>query len=301
MELLPVGRARPQNKKFVKAFKAYAKKSNLPGGDKRVTDDPMEAAYFGVYIWKQAVEKAKSFEVDAVRKAVYGQEFAAPGGKIKMHEANHHTYSPVLIGEILKDGQFKIVSRTKGNVEGRAVEQVHEPGQGLRLGQASGHVSEEGLMKADGSLLLLFVAWLAAPAASHAQSPDALKALADLAIDDADKREAAVTALGSTRDPKWLEFLGALRDGNVYARDAGKAVDRGRRREVSEGDKRAIRTWSRSPRPTTASRSATVPLASLDRDRAPTGACASSSSRSRRRRDAGAAREPDAGRAAAPR
>ena len=60
LELLPVGRHARQNKKFVQAFKAYAKKTNLPGGDKRVTDDPMEAAYFGVYVWKQAAEKAKS-------------------------------------------------------------------------------------------------------------------------------------------------------------------------------------------------------------------------------------------------
>jgi urea transport system substrate-binding protein len=120
----------PQNKKFVDAFKAYAKKANLPGGDKRVTDDPMEAAYFGVYIWKQAVEKAKSTEVDAVRKAVYGQEFLAPGGKIKMHENNHHTYKPVLIGEILKDGQFKIVTRTKGLVEPEPWSKYTSPDKG---------------------------------------------------------------------------------------------------------------------------------------------------------------------------
>src|SRR5262245_9828989 len=75
------------------------------------------------------------------------------------------------------------------------------------------------------SLLLLFVAWLAAPAAGHAQSPDALQALTDLALDDGDKREAAVTVIGNTRDPKWLEFLGALRDGNAYARGQGKAVE----------------------------------------------------------------------------
>src|SRR5678809_257343 len=106
----------PQNRKFVQAFKAYAKKSNLPSGDKRVNDDPMEAAYFGVYIWKQAVEKAKSFEVAAVRKAVYGSKFLAPGGEIMMDAANHHTYRPVLIGEILADGQFKVVSRSKGLV-----------------------------------------------------------------------------------------------------------------------------------------------------------------------------------------
>src|SRR5207248_9234979 len=42
---------------------------------------------------------------------------------------------------------------------------------------------------------------------------------------DADKREAAVTALGSTRDPKWLAFLVALWEGNVYARTQGKTVE----------------------------------------------------------------------------
>ncbi len=74
-------------------------------------------------------------------------------------------------------------------------------------------------------LLLLLVAWLAGPPASHAQSPEALKALADLAVDDSDRREAAVNALGGTRDPKWLEFLAALRDGNVYARTQGKTAE----------------------------------------------------------------------------
>ncbi len=126
------------NKKFVQAFKAYAKKTNLPGGDKRVTDDPMEAAYFGVYVWKQAVEKAKSFEVDAVRKAVYGQTFAAPSGTIKMHEHNHHTYRPVLIGEILKDGQFKIVSRTKGLVEPEPWSKYTSPDKGCDWVQHKG-------------------------------------------------------------------------------------------------------------------------------------------------------------------
>jgi len=120
----------PQNAEFVKNFKAFAKKNNLPGGDKRVTDDPMEAAYFGVYIWKQAVEKAKSFEVEPVRKAVYGQEFLAPGGKIKMDEANQHTYKPVLIGEILKDGQFKVVSRSRGLVKAEPWSQYTSPDKG---------------------------------------------------------------------------------------------------------------------------------------------------------------------------
>jgi len=74
-------------------------------------------------------------------------------------------------------------------------------------------------------LVLLFVAWLAGPPASHAQSPDTLKALADLAVDNPDTREAAVTVIGSTKDPKWLDFLGALRDGNVYARGKGRGAE----------------------------------------------------------------------------
>jgi urea transport system permease protein len=70
-------------------------------------------------------------------------------------------------------------------------------------------------------LLVLALAWLAAPAAGHAQAPPAREpaaALVDLAGDDADRREAAVTALGTTGDPKWLAFLASLREGSVYAR-----------------------------------------------------------------------------------
>jgi urea transport system substrate-binding protein len=106
----------PENKKFVKDFKAYCEKNGLPGGSKRVTDDPIEAAYFGVYVWKAAVEKAKSFDVDKVREAVYGLEFDAPGGKKEMHKSNQHTLKPVYVGEIKKNGQFKIVFKSDGLV-----------------------------------------------------------------------------------------------------------------------------------------------------------------------------------------
>ena len=119
-----------QNKQFVSNFKAYCKKNNLPDGDKRVTDDPIEAAYFGVYIWKQAVEKAGSSEVDKVRKAVYGSKFLAPGGEIMMDAANHHTHRPVLIGEILADGQFKVVSRSKGLVKPEPWSEYTNPDKG---------------------------------------------------------------------------------------------------------------------------------------------------------------------------
>ena len=110
----------PGNNEFVEAFKNYAEAKGLPGGRSRVTDDPIEAAYFGVYIWKAAVEKVGSFDVDAVRESVLGLEFPAPGGPKKMHAENHHTYKPVYIGEILADGQFDVIWETPGLVEPEA-------------------------------------------------------------------------------------------------------------------------------------------------------------------------------------
>jgi urea transport system substrate-binding protein len=100
----------PANKKYVDAFKKKF-------GDKRVTNDPMEAAYISVNIWKQAVEKAgKADDLEAVRMAALGQTFDAPEGKVKM-ENSHHLSKFVRIGEVTADGQFKVVYETKSAVE----------------------------------------------------------------------------------------------------------------------------------------------------------------------------------------
>ena len=56
----------PQNEAFIKKWAAYAKAKKLPGADKAVTNDPMEATYIGIHMWKQAVEKAKSTDTDKV-------------------------------------------------------------------------------------------------------------------------------------------------------------------------------------------------------------------------------------------
>lgn len=106
----------PENKKFVAAFKEFCAKHKLPGGMDRVTDDPIEAAYFGVYAWKAAVEKAGSFDIEKVIPAVLGLKFEAPGGAKMMDTVNHHTWKPVLIGSIRADGQFDIIWKTPGLV-----------------------------------------------------------------------------------------------------------------------------------------------------------------------------------------
>ena len=94
------------NAEFVKTWKARM-------GEKRVTNDPMEAHFIGFNMWVNAVEKAGTTDVDAVRTAMYGQEFEnLTGGKAIMLP-NHHLAKPVLIGEIQEDGQFDIISQTK--------------------------------------------------------------------------------------------------------------------------------------------------------------------------------------------
>jgi urea transport system substrate-binding protein len=99
----------PENKVFVDKFKTRFGKS-------RVTDDPIEAAYFQVHLWAQAVQKAKSIEVDAIRAGALGQEFKAPEGLVRLDAKNQHTWKTVRIGEIQKDGQFKIVYSTNAPV-----------------------------------------------------------------------------------------------------------------------------------------------------------------------------------------
>jgi len=109
----------PTNTEFVKKWSAYAKKKNIPGQkDKPLTNDPMEATYIGIYMWKQAVEKAKSFDVDKVTVAMGGQTFKAPDGyTIQMDAKNHHLHKPVMIGEVKSDGQFNVVWKTKGPIK----------------------------------------------------------------------------------------------------------------------------------------------------------------------------------------
>ena len=107
----------PENDAFIKKWKAYAVKNKLPNADKAVTNDPMEATYVGINMWKQAVEKAKSTDTDKVIAAMGGQTFKAPSGFVlTMDKTNHHLHRPVYIGEVKADGQFNIVWKTKGPI-----------------------------------------------------------------------------------------------------------------------------------------------------------------------------------------
>lgn len=98
------------NKKFVAAFKAKY-------GPKSVIGDVTQAAYLGPWLWKAAVEKAGSFDVDKVVAASPGIELkSAPEGYVKIH-ANHHLWSRTRIGQAQADGQFKVVAESPDLIE----------------------------------------------------------------------------------------------------------------------------------------------------------------------------------------
>jgi urea transport system substrate-binding protein len=108
----------PVNDAWKKEWAKYAKAKKLPNADKPLTNDPMEAAWIGIHMWKQAVEKAKSTDVDKVIAAMAGQKFAAPDGfTIEMDPKNHHLHKPVFIAEVKADGQFNVVWKTKGPIK----------------------------------------------------------------------------------------------------------------------------------------------------------------------------------------
>ena len=91
---------------------AFIKNWKSTMGPERVTNDPMEAHVIGFNMYVKAVEKAGTTDVDAVREAMYGITVPNLTGGTAEMLPNHHLSKPVLIGEILEDGQFDIISQT---------------------------------------------------------------------------------------------------------------------------------------------------------------------------------------------
>lgn len=98
----------PQNKEFVSKFQ-----SRYPGA---VTTDPMEAAYVGVHMWAQAVQKAGSDDVKAIRQAMKDQSFDAPEGPVRIDPETQHTWKTFRIGQITSDRRFEVIYRSDQSI-----------------------------------------------------------------------------------------------------------------------------------------------------------------------------------------
>ncbi|MFI6709348.1 urea ABC transporter substrate-binding protein [Nonomuraea sp. NPDC050478] len=92
----------PANQAFVKAFKAAY-------GEDKVTSDPMQAGYNAVHLWAEAVKKAGTTEVEAVKKAAGGIALERPEGLVTIDGENQHLYKTARIGVIRPDGLIEQV------------------------------------------------------------------------------------------------------------------------------------------------------------------------------------------------
>ena len=94
------------NQKFVKSFQEKY-------GSHRVVADPLEAGYVGVYLYAKAVESVGSTDIIKVRETLKGLTLNAPEGVVGIDPENNHLSKIIRIGQILPNGQFKIVSSSE--------------------------------------------------------------------------------------------------------------------------------------------------------------------------------------------
>jgi urea transport system substrate-binding protein len=113
------------NKKFVAAYQAKF-------GKNAAITDPMVHGYLDVYVWKAAVEKAKSFDVDKVRAAAVMLDVPSPMGVVKF-AANQSLYQPALVGKLDAKGQFAIAWQSKGPIAPDPYDPVAFPGKVCKL------------------------------------------------------------------------------------------------------------------------------------------------------------------------
>jgi urea transport system substrate-binding protein len=111
----------PGNKKFIAAYKAKF-------GADAVMSDPMVHGYLDVYAWKAAVEKARSFDPRAVRKAAPGVEIDTALGKARFDD-NGSLYQKVLVGQARPDAQFAVVWSTTEPVKPEPYDPLSFPGK----------------------------------------------------------------------------------------------------------------------------------------------------------------------------
>ncbi|MBQ4529243.1 MAG: urea ABC transporter substrate-binding protein [Lachnospiraceae bacterium] len=102
------------------ASKAFTEKFKSIYGEEKVTGDPVVNAYEGVYLWKAAVEKAGTFDVEAVITACESGEVECetPEGLITIAAGTtHHVLQKVLVGECDAEGQIQTLWETEDRVE----------------------------------------------------------------------------------------------------------------------------------------------------------------------------------------
>lgn len=96
------------NRSFVNRYKARY-------GDDRLISSSIINAYSQVYIWKESIERAKSFCTDEVRNAMYSKTFNVPIGRITSYTNNYFSKN-IYISKFEKETGFNVVWQAE-NIE----------------------------------------------------------------------------------------------------------------------------------------------------------------------------------------
>lgn len=116
----------PANRRFVAAYQArYGKDAALT--------DPMVHGYVDVLLWKAAVERARSFEPDAVRSAAVQLPWLeTPMGKVRF-DRNQSLYQVAYVGHLDRSGQFRILWQSREPIKPEPYDPLVFPGKTCRL------------------------------------------------------------------------------------------------------------------------------------------------------------------------
>ncbi len=116
----------PANRRFVAAYRArYGKDAALT--------DPMVHGYADVLLWKAAVERAKSFEPDAVRSAAVQLPWLeTPMGKVRF-DRNQSLYQVAYVGRLDGSGQFRILWQSREPIKPEPYDPLVFPGKTCKL------------------------------------------------------------------------------------------------------------------------------------------------------------------------
>ncbi|MCA9472331.1 MAG: urea ABC transporter substrate-binding protein [Nitrospirales bacterium] len=90
-----------ENQRFVKKCKEYL-------GPHYPISDPVVTSYSQVYLWKQLVERCKTFDCEVLSEHLIGTFFNGPSGMIQIQK-NHHVGRYARIGRAREDGLFDII------------------------------------------------------------------------------------------------------------------------------------------------------------------------------------------------
>lgn len=93
--------------------RAFVSKFRKKYGEDRSIGDPMETAYFGVYLWAQTVQETQSTSINTLQNALKNQKYNAPEGIVYIDNKNNHTWKITRIGKAMHNKQFTTVWDSK--------------------------------------------------------------------------------------------------------------------------------------------------------------------------------------------